>query len=99
MITEIPEHRKTASELISELEETRKLVVKEYNPIAKDIPQPCLYCGTGRYILQADKNLDVRNFGFTPVGNPDWKILVCKQCGHVQVFRVDMAKRNDWWNF
>ncbi len=26
------------------------------------------------------------------------RILACNKCGHVQMFRLDMAEQRDWWD-
>lgn len=97
MIVDDPEKRRGVDNILILSRHVAKLVQREYNPIAKDITQPCTYCGHGSYVLRVRNNTDVRNFGFQTVGDPDWRILVCNVCGHVQVFRVDMAERKDWW--
>jgi len=33
----------------------------------------------------------VKAFGFTPINSPIWLILVCESCGHVLLFRPDLA--------
>ena len=98
MIISSPEKRSTVDQVLPEVEDVIRLVQKEFIPIAKDILAPCLFCGRGHYRLKAANNIDVHNFGFTPVGAPDWRILVCDTCGHVQAFRVDMADKKEWWS-
>jgi len=97
MIRPDPGERIVADNVLTELAKVTRWVSKEFTPISKEIKQPCVYCGYGHYVLQA-KGAQVRNFGFTPVGNPDWRILTCDACGHVQAFRVDQAQRQDWWS-
>ncbi|MFI5322987.1 MAG: hypothetical protein ACHQ6U_05540 [Thermodesulfobacteriota bacterium] len=93
-----PDHRRDVENILILSKQTLRLIVENFTPITKDIRQPCTYCGQGYYILSAVENLVVKNFGFTPVGDSDWRILVCNKCGHVQSFRVDMAERKEWWN-
>ena len=97
MIAAEPEQRGSVDNILILLKRVTRLVEKEYNPVSSNIKQPCTYCGQGYYVLQAKNNTDVRNFGFEPVGAPDWRILTCNVCGHVQAFRVDMADQKDWW--
>lgn len=99
MIIGNPEQRRTAENILILSRQTKRLVEKEFTPISKEIRQPCKYCGQGFYVLKAKDDIDVRNFGFSIIGAPDWRILVCNACGHVQSFRVDMAQQKDWWNW
>lgn len=98
MIVGDPEKRWDVQNILILLRRTKRLVQKEFTPIDRDIPQPCLYCGQGAYVIRARSNTDVRNFGFHAAGKPDWRVLVCNRCGHVQTFRVDLTEKNDWWN-
>lgn len=99
MIVADPEERRDVYQVLLISKDVARLVQKEFNPIGKGIQQPCYYCGYGHYMLRADNDTDVRNFGFRTIGAPDWRILVCDWCGHVQAFRVDMAQQKDWWNW
>lgn len=76
------------------------LIQREYNPIAKDIWPPCKYCGQGQYELRV-KGSDaekLKPFGIGPIGEADWRILVCNSCGHIQTFRIEQASRREWWD-
>lgn len=79
------------------IREAIRLIKKEFNPVSPQIPQPCYYCGIGQYQLRAKDDIDVRNFGFKTVGAPDWRILLCSACGHMQAFRIESISRKDWW--
>lgn len=97
MVVAKPEKRRHVGNILILIKYVKRLIQKEYNPIDKDIPQPCNYCGLGQYSLVAKNTTNVRNFGFTPVGGSDWRIFVCSECGNVQAFRVDLARRSEWW--
>jgi len=97
MIVFKPKERIATHTILVESRKVARLVQKEFNPIAKDIPQPCTYCGYGHYVQRAKGQFEARKFGFEGIGGPDWRILTCNECGHVQAFRVDMAERKDWW--
>ena len=97
MIVSDIDQRRDVGQILLIAQQTLMLVQKEFNPIGPGLPQPCQYCGQGHYVLQAAENIDVSNFGFTPVGNPNWRIFTCNACGHVQAFRVDMARHKEWW--
>lgn len=98
MITTDVDSRLYADGLVSVSQNVARLILKEFNPIAKGLQQPCRYCGQGDYVLKARENIEVREFGFKSAGPTDWRIMVCNKCGHVQAFRVDMASEKDWWN-
>ncbi len=98
MVVANPEDRRTVDNVLILARRAKRLVEKEYTPLVPGMRQPCTYCGSGYYVLHAKNNdLAVQNFGFNLVGVPDWRILTCSECGHVQVFRVDFANRKNWW--
>jgi serine/threonine protein kinase len=87
-----------AREVASEARTLLRVTAGGYNAVSRKIPQPCTYCGQGTYVLKVEGvGNAIGNFGLTAVGQNDWRALVCDQCGHVQLFRVDLAKRSDWW--
>lgn len=96
MVVANPYDRIPVDDVLILARRAKRLVEKEYIPIAPGLRNPCTYCGMGYYALKA-KGDDVRNFGFIPIGAPDWRIFTCTECGHVQVFRVDFANRKEWW--
>jgi serine/threonine protein kinase len=65
-------------------------------PLAIGLPQPCGWCQRANYVhaVEGEPN-DANNFGLRPVGNPEFHLLVCPECGHVEMFRADLA-RNPW---
>jgi serine/threonine protein kinase len=98
MIVHNKDERRSVRNILGLLPRVTRFVEKEFNPIAKDITQPCIYCGYGQYVIRAENYTQVSNFGFNLVGDPDWRIFVCDHCGHVQTFRVDMADKKQWWS-
>lgn len=96
MIVSDPEARIGVNNILILLKRVKRLVQEEFNPIDKDIPQPCYYCGIGIYVLKANSD-NVQNFGINLVGSSDWRIFVCSECGHVQAFQVDLANKKEWW--
>lgn len=99
MILHEPNRRYSISSILSLIEKTIRLIQKEYNPIAKDIRQPCNYCGDGYYELRAkgDEIEKLRSFGIEPIGDANWRVLVCNNCGHLQTFRIEKARSRNWW--
>ena len=52
-----------------------------------DSERPCRVCGFGKYQLTVNRNsTDTHNFGLNPTGISAFKIFVCDNCGHVQLF-------------
>jgi serine/threonine protein kinase len=105
-----PENRlKDASELTAQFSECTRLFTNGYNAVSTTISQRCTYCGTGIYKIFGAKSdflpyFDTRQFDQRrqSLGEsklPEWKLMLCDQCGHVQLFRIEDAKhRGDWWN-
>lgn len=93
-----------ATELAAEARTLLRLMQEGYNAPSRTVPQTCMYCGQGTYQTKVNgtaemqyHNHQVRSFGLTPGGESRWQGLVCDQCGHVQLFRLDLAKRKEWW--
>jgi len=97
MILVDAQQRTDIDSVLAGVRQVARLVQKEYNPVSEDIPQLCTYCGIGYYVLKAKGVYEAQNLGFKSVGSPNWRILICNKCGHMQSFRVDMADRKDWW--
>ncbi len=97
MIVVNPEERLSVEEVLLISQDAARLVQKEFAPIAQDISIPCSFCGQGHYQLKAQDLTGVKNFGFNPMGPSDLRIMVCNTCGHVQMFRIDIAEKQEWW--
>jgi len=96
MITPLPADRRPLKDIISAARRIQCLIHRGVNPISESIPQTCTYCGWGHYDAIVDGG-SVHNFGFVYVGDPKWKILACTECGHIQLFRLDHARRDNLW--
>lgn len=98
MLDKDPKFRRKIDIIIGETKNVMRLIKKEFTPIAKDIRKPpCHYCGHGYYVLRVHVRDGVSNFGLQANGNPNWRIYTCNVCGHIQLFRVDLAEKRDWW--
>jgi serine/threonine protein kinase len=101
MVLEKPEDRfKNATEVLKEFDTLTNALESRMNAVSRELPQTCQYCGIGRYREVAfDNNVQVNNFlGNSGAGAPRWCILVCEDCGHVQMFRLEEARqRKNWW--
>ena len=100
MIATDPTQRlKDAGEVLNATRRVERFVRLDFNAPSSRVPQICTYCGQGMYqVIGRGAGSAVSNFGLRMVGAPDWLILVCQTCGHVQLFRVDAAGRSDWWS-
>ena len=99
MILVDPNMRRDIKNISILIKRATRLIHKEFTPVGKNEPQPCTYCGYGKYVFKVNNNQQVRNFGFTPIGGSDWRVLVCNECGHTQAFRVDYANNKSWWSW
>ena len=97
MIVEDPQKRAKLGDIILSAKRIAQLVARSVNPVTTHELMNCTFCGWGKYTIIHTKS-DVYNFGFAQVGNPDWRILACDQCGHIQLFRVDHIRgKYNWW--
>jgi hypothetical protein len=100
MIAVSPEDRfPDASAVIGSLRRVIDLITYDYRAVSAKLTQRCRYCGEGTYgIVAKEDGVSVRNFGLGLVGAPNWRVLVCDACGHVELFRIEKATRKDWWS-
>ena len=105
IVTEPTARLSDANAVCNELNALIERVEMRAHAIGPDVPQHCLYCGKGHYRVAVDVDganakpmMTVQNFGFTTVGNSQWRITVCDYCGNTQLFRLDLLpdRRNPW---
>lgn len=97
MIVVDPQKRRSAENVLILSREVTRLIERKFNPISREILQPCTYCGQGVYELAVSDTSHVEDFGIMARGTPDWRIFVCTTCGHVQMFRIEGAQSRKWW--
>jgi serine/threonine protein kinase len=99
MIAQKVKERPLTEQLLWLVPDVTRLVQKEFTPISgEEVLAPCLFCGQGQYRPFRAGKYAGRDFGFTLCGSADFRILVCDTCGHVQVFRIeDAKKKEEWW--
>ena len=88
-------------ELLERLTTLIRRVSMNANVVDIAQPQYCTYCGDGKYKIEARPDTEdtaVENFGFNNMGDSRWLILVCENCGHVQLFRPDLSSNPGAWN-
>ena len=86
-----------ASELLKEVDKVLSVIENKADVIDLKVKRKCKACGIGNYELVVnEKNIDVSNFGFSPVGDRKWKIFTCSYCGNVQLFSFEGKAPAAW---
>ncbi|OQW37781.1 MAG: hypothetical protein A4E19_12210 [Nitrospira sp. SG-bin1] len=106
MITTDPKARfPSAVEVLSEIEETIKMLEQGFNVVSGNVEQRCLYCGKGSYQLVANGRPstgfgDLETFGITVRGRGEmiWRVCICNNCGNMQFFRPDRTHNPQIWD-
>jgi serine/threonine protein kinase len=110
MIVEPPEDRlEDAAAVLNAFRHSQELIHLGANLPSPDIPQRCIYCRDGTYTFPKE---DVREpdgstfdtkrvVGITAVGSNRFRVMICDQCGNVQIFKVrddrhQILSRNPW---
>ncbi len=96
MIVEDPKKRGKLGDIIHSANRIDQLISRGISPVTPDKAMSCTFCGWGKYEIKF-MGPHVYNFGLSPVGKPDWRVLVCDECGHVQLFRLDLTRKDSWW--
>jgi len=88
-----------AEKLLEHVEEALKIVRANADPIGPDIERQCKVCGLGTYRLYADRrDIDgIEKFGLRRISTAQFKIYICKRCGHAQLFQFEPDKNRDAW--
>lgn len=88
-----------ASKLLELMDEVLQAVERHCQVINENARRVCMVCGLGEYVgLPDDSITTVRNFGLNPTGASTFKIFICFNCGHVQLFHMpnNKNKRPSW---
>ena len=81
---------KNAGLLLNEIDSLLGALRLGADPMS-DSERPCRVCGFGKYQLKVNSRdrysyNNIQNFGFTPRGGQAFKVFICDNCGHVQLF-------------
>jgi len=81
--------------LIDRVRTAQYAIRGNFNHPSIDAEKFCRNCG-GSTLTRVGRGdpTSVRNFGFTPVGDPDWRIYICSACSAIQIFRPDIKNRS-----
>jgi len=109
-VREDPSQRfQDAQEFLMELDNVIDGIERSAHVLDLSVKQRCTYCRSGTYQLQlltgptygspvSQRTSAYKFWGLNDMGNRDWMGLVCDTCGNVQMFRPDLAPRNQWKN-
>ncbi len=97
MIQEDPDDRRSLANIRALVSKKKPLLANQKHPLREDMQQLCDFCGQGYYVTKAQDPNSVRQFGFDPVSESNWRIVACNVCGHVQAFRLDHTERPGWY--
>jgi serine/threonine protein kinase len=89
-----PHKRRNVEKIRSRTWQAIRLVRKEFTPIDEGIRQPCVYCGVGVY---TEIPMSSIYSGMHLMDIEKWRTYVCDSCGHVQLFRIDKDRSQEWW--
>lgn len=93
----------TVAEMRGAVEEVRDLIARGFEPLGSAMR--CKFCGLGTYILAVDPDPSrdtaelhallgiggIASLGVSASAR-QCRAVVCDECGHVQIFRMDLAK-------
>lgn len=80
------------------IRQTMEYLNKDVRVLGEDLVQPCAFCKQGSYAsVRMDQSNDVHNFGLNRISGSEWRALVCRKCGNLQLFRVDHTESKQWW--
>lgn len=69
--------------------------------LMSDSERPCRVCGLGKYQLEVNSSqrdyTNIGNYGLKPSGGRTFKIFVCDNCGHVQLFSCQQDSDPPGW--
>lgn len=76
-----------AKSMLVELDTTIKRIEKSQYSLTVERTRPCIVCSDGNYGLKVDRShAAAGNFGIEGRGQQAFRIFVCNECGHVQLF-------------
>ena len=79
----------TAREFLEQLDEVLAILRRSGQVTSRDLPRFCRVCGYGTYDLIArEGTVGVHNLGFNPAGSELLRVFQCRNCGHVDLFRM-----------
>jgi hypothetical protein len=77
-----------ANELLKQIQLAITVYELGSNAVALGEDMPCRFCGTGTYdlIIHNNDQTKLEKFGLRPHGDRRYRIYVCNNCGHTDLF-------------
>ncbi len=94
MLVADPQKRRSVENILILTRQAKRLIYREFSPIADGLRQPCTYCGQGFYV---DAPMSSFYSGLHLVDIEQLRLLVCNACGHIQIFRTGERYNKEWW--
>jgi hypothetical protein len=88
----------TAVELLEQIDRLLEIMNRGGELLRKYIPRICNFCGYGVYQLLVDEKTNpggARNIGIQSMGQIQWRVFACNQCGNAQIFL--MSQQPETW--
>jgi len=86
----------SAVEVFEAARNAMRLIDMNCVPLDPDAEIRCRFCGQDAYERMPEPRGTHNSVGIQNVGVAEWRVLVCKRCGHVQLFRADMTESKQW---
>lgn len=100
-IAEDPDRRfSDAKQFRAQVERLIWRIERHAQPVSLDVEQICNFCGLGSYQPFSDAEepgrADIERFGLRHRDDARFLVLWCNHCGHTQLFRRDILRRDPW---
>jgi len=98
MVVQEPERRIGIDRVREELIATAKLVIGNYAPLRPRAGIKCRFCGIGYYQQRPSRaGYPISELGLSLPAGSDVRVLVCGNCGHVELFKFEGLADKSWW--
>ena len=90
----------SAAELLAEVDSVLRTIEVGGDVIDSSVQRTCRVCGRGEYSLKINHDAHptaFQNFGLRPAGKQTFKVFVCTNCHHVQLFSATAKRPPPAW--
>jgi serine/threonine protein kinase len=95
MVAKDPNDRRDSANLLILTRQAQALIRRRSHYLSKSIKHECSFCGRGTYYLHTDNDpTKADRFGLRSTPQSSWRIMICNECGHVQLF--NFRGQNGW---
>jgi len=82
-----PSERRDGSNLLILIRQAQALIRQKFHYPSLAVRHHCIFCGRGSYKLHIDNDPQkARAMGLTSTAASSWRMMLCNECGHVQLF-------------